>query len=56
MCAGLTMELVSVIDEQTTVLAEATVRLRCLAMLATPMRDRAAKESTAHIKSQIKPE
>lgn len=37
------MELVSETDEQTMVLGEATVRTRCLAMFATPMRERAAK-------------
>lgn len=42
MCAGLMMELVSETDEQTTPLAEATVKTRCLAMFATPMRERAA--------------
>lgn len=40
---GLMMELVSETDEQTMVLGEATVRTRCLAMFATPMRERAAK-------------
>lgn len=36
------MELVSETDEQTTVPGEATVRTRCLAMLANPTRERAA--------------
>lgn len=40
---GLTMELVSETDEQTMVFGEATVRTRCLAMFATPMRERATK-------------
>lgn len=42
---GLMMELVSETDEQTMVPGEATVRTRCLAMFATPMRERAAKDS-----------
>lgn len=40
---GLMMELVSETDEQTMVLGEATVTTRCLAMFATPMRERAVK-------------
>lgn len=36
------MELVSETDEQTTVPDEATVKTRCLAMFANPMRERAA--------------
>lgn len=40
---GLMMELVSETEEQTRVLGEATVRTRCLAMFATPIRERAAK-------------
>lgn len=38
------MELVSDTDEQTKVPGEAMVRTRCLAMFATPMRERAAKD------------
>lgn len=37
------MELVSETEEQTRVLGDATVRTRCLAMFATPIRERAAK-------------
>lgn len=37
------MELVSERDEQTMELGEATVRTCCLALFATPMRERAAK-------------
>lgn len=40
---GLMIELVSETDEQMMVLGEATVRTCCLAMFATPMRERAAK-------------
>lgn len=38
------MELVSETDEQVTAPAEATVKTRCLAMFATPMRERAAMD------------
>lgn len=38
------MELVSDTDEQVTAPAEATVKTRCLAMFATPMRERAAMD------------
>lgn len=44
-CIGLMMELVSETDEQTMVLGDATVRTRCLAMLATSIRERAAKDN-----------
>lgn len=43
-CAGLMMELVSETDEQMTPPAEATARTRCLAMFATPIRERAAMD------------
>lgn len=43
-CAGLMMELVSETDEQTTAPAEVTVKTRCLATFATPMRERAAMD------------
>lgn len=49
---GLMMELVSETDEQTMVPGEATVRTRCLAMFATPMRERAAKDSLVNTKAE----
>lgn len=45
-CAGLTTELVSEIEEQTTLPAEARVKTRCLAMFATPTREHAATETS----------
>lgn len=53
-CTGLMMELVSETDEQTMVPGEATVRTRCLAMFATPMRERAAKDSLVNTKAECK--
>lgn len=50
--AGLTMALVSVMEVQTMAPGDAMVRLRCLAMFAMLVRDRAAKERTAFVKSQ----
>lgn len=52
------MELVSETDEQMTVPDEATVKTRCLAMFANPMRERAAMNrvkisvKNLHIKSR----
>lgn len=51
-CAGLTMALVSVMEVQRMAPGDAMVRLRCLAMFAMPVRDRAAKERTTCVKSQ----
>lgn len=45
-CIGLMMAPVSEIEEQTTPLVEAMVRARCLAMFATPMRERAVKDTS----------
>lgn len=42
--AGLMMELVSETVEQMTPLAEATVTTRCLAIFATPIRERTAMD------------
>lgn len=51
---GLMMELVSERDEQRMVPGEATVRTRCLAMFATPTRERAAKDSLVSTKAECK--
>lgn len=51
---GLMMELLSETEEQTMVPGEATVRTRCLAMFATPMRERAAKDSLVNTKAECK--
>lgn len=51
---GLMMELVSDTEEQTMVAGEATVRTRCLAMFATPMRERAAKDSLVSTRAECK--
>lgn len=53
-CMGLMMELLSETEEQTMVPGEATVRTRCLAMFATPMRERAAKDSLVNTKAECK--
>lgn len=53
-CMGLRMELVSETDEQTMVPGEATVRTRCLAMFATPMRERAVKDTLVNTKAECK--
>lgn len=42
--AGLMKELLSETEEQTTPLGDATVRTRCLAMFATPTRERTATD------------
>ena len=51
-CAGLIMELLSGTEEQTMVPGEATARTRCLAMFATPMRERAAKDSLVNTRAK----
>lgn len=43
-CAGLMKELVSETEEQTMPFGEDTVTTRCLAMFATPMRERTATD------------
>lgn len=51
---GLMMELLSKTEEQTVAPGEATVTTRCLAMFATPMRERAAKDSLVRTKAECK--